>query len=348
VLTIALLMTLVATASPPATVRVGFVGDVSFAGRGDDPAEVFASVHDLLSAPDLTVGNVEGLLLESGAPRYREARLDISAHPRWAQALATSGIDLFGTANNHSWDAGARGVHAHLEALSGLATFGSGPTPEEALAPARRRTAAGCLSFVPATLKSNRARQDGASVAWYGPRGERPVAALEALVRVERQAGCAPIVSIHWGREARTAPDAAVVDFGHALVDAGAALVVGHHPHVLQGIAWRETPHGEAAIAWSLGNFVFKNRDPEKRRTGLLEATFIASAADHPPLLHALAFTPMTIDATTFRPRPATRTEAAATARAIAERSTRFGVRVTTNAGKLELARAAPRLDHAR
>lgn len=347
-LTLATLV-LLALAAPPARgpVHVGFVGDVSFAGRGDDPAEVFAGVRSILDGPDLTVGNVEGLLLAAGAPRYGEARLDISAHPRWAEALARSGIDLFGTANNHAWDAGAHGVLGHLEALAGIATFGSGPTAEQAFAPVRRQTAAGCLSFVPATLKSNRARQDGASVAWYGARGERSLAALEALVRSERAAGCAPIVFVHWGREARPFPDGAVIDIGHALADAGAALVVGHHPHVLQGFTWRETPHGEAAIAWSLGNFVFKNRDPDKRRTGLLEATFITSAADRPPTLDALAFIPMTIDARTFRPRPATAAEAAATARALAERSERMRVHVRAAPDRIALHHAGPSVDEA-
>jgi poly-gamma-glutamate synthesis protein (capsule biosynthesis protein) len=314
---------------------VGFVGDVSFAGQRGRPEDVFAGVREVLSRPDLTVCNVEGLLLAGGAPKYGEARLDISANPRWAAAFGASGIDLLGTANNHSWDAGAAGVLEHLGHLedTGLPVLGIGRRSAEASAevaaraPRRIQSSVGCLSIVPATLKSNRPAERGeaqahdkagpvAAVAWYSSDddtrpGQRPLADLLALVRTERAAGCAPIVSIHWGREGKPRPDRQVIAVGDALVEAGAALVVGHHPHVLQGFEWR----GDAAIAWSLGNFVFANRDPDKRRTGLLEARFasamgaspgdVASTAGAPRLVE-LAFTPMTIAPETFTPRLAT------------------------------------------
>ena len=104
---------------------------------------------------------------------------------------------------------------------------------------------------------------------------------------------------------------------------------------MLQGVEWWHGAHGQAAIAWSLGNFVFKNRDPEKRRTGLLEASFARTAPDEAPALEALAFIPMTIDATTFRPRPATDVEARATARALSERSLSFGTTVAADGDRL-------------
>lgn len=310
---------------------LGFVGDVSFAGQRGRPDDVFAGVREPLSRPDLMVCNVEGLLLASGAPKYGEARLDISAAPRWAAAFRASGIDLLGTANNHSWDAGAPGALEQLSHLegTGLPVIGLARAPTAAAAdlaaraPHRVQSPVGCLSIVPATLKSNRpaalalARApdatdpEAAAVAWYSSDddirpGQRPLADLLALVRQERAAGCAPIVSIHWGREGKPRPDRAVIAVGHALVDAGAALVIGHHPHVLQGFEWR----GEAAIAWSLGNFVFANRDPDKRRTGLLEARFlpatsapVGSGQRSAPRLIELAFTPMTIAPETFTPR---------------------------------------------
>jgi poly-gamma-glutamate capsule biosynthesis protein CapA/YwtB (metallophosphatase superfamily) len=312
-------------ASEPATTRIGFVGDVSFAGRSDPPEAVLGEVRSLLASPDLTLANLEGLFLATPAPSYREARLDISASPGYARALAHLGLDLIGTANNHAWDAGAQGVIEHLEHLAPLAiaTFGSGASEAEAYAPKRHQVAAGCLSFIPATLKSNRPSRPGAHVAWYGAGAPRPVAALTELVAREHAAGCAPIVYIHWGLEGRPLPDAGVVDIGHALVDAGATLVVGHHPHVLQGVSFR----ADGAIAWSLGNFVFTNRTPEKRRSGMLEATLAKSDAG-PPQLERLVLVPVTIDAATLRPRPATERERRDHLATLSARSRPFGTRV--------------------
>lgn len=310
---------------PGSETTVGFVGDVSFAGRADQPIDVFADVRARLAAPSFTVANAEGLLLEWPAPSYRESRLDISAPTRWAAAWQGSGVDLLGTANNHAWDAGAEGVRANLTALAdkGQRTWGSavaGSASADAAAdayrPFRLQSPAGCLSFVPATLKSNRAAEPGAAVAVYGPKG-RATDELLALVTAERAAGCAPIVSIHWGTEGRERPDAEVVKLGRALADAGAALVVGHHPHVLQGFEWR----GATPIAWSLGNFVFSNREPKKRWTGMLVATFTEGR------VAALAFEPMTIDPRTFRPVPS---DARAAAKRLAALSS---ARVTVDAG---------------
>ncbi len=255
--------------SSPEPTRLDFIGDVSFAGRSDAPAAVFAEVAPTLRAATFAVANVEGLLLAGGAPTYREARLDISASPRYAEAFVDSGVDLLGTANNHSWDASSDGVRENLRHLARWPTFGSG-TNDDARAPVRKMFTTGCVSFVPATLKSNRPARPDAVVAYYPADA---LDALYALVRDERAAGCAPIVYVHWGREAVPAPPRAVVVVGEALVKAGAAAVVGHHPHVLQGITLRDGPHGRVPIAWSLGNFVFKNRDPDKRRTGILQLT---------------------------------------------------------------------------
>jgi len=341
VLWLALIVGLFGNAPAASEARLGFIGDVSFAGRTDLPGAIFDEVAAALRAPDVMVANVEGLLIVGGAPAYGEARLDISASPRWAATFAGSGIDLLGVANNHAWDAGARGVLENLTHVGGqgVPVFGSGTSAEAAFAARRFETAAGCVSFVPATLKSNRRPKAGAFVAYYGPRGAREIAELERFVAAERAAGCAPIVSIHWGREAKPLPDPQVVAVGHALVAAGAVLVVGHHPHVLQGVEWRDGPHGRAAIAWSLGNFVFKNRDPDKRRTGLLEVVVTRRDGDGVARVSEVALRPMTIDVRTFRPRRATAGEADEHARVMAKRSAPFGTVVQRDGERLVFSR---------
>jgi len=338
-----LLMVLGAEPVPAATTRVAFVGDVNFAGRRDlgRASEIFADLDRLTATATIVVANVEGLLLAESAPAYGEERLNVSAPPGFAAALATSHITLLGTANNHSWDAGAAGVLENLGHLARHKTaFGTGADATQAFAPVVERGPAGCLSFVPATLKSNRRPQHGAMVAYYGPAktgAERDVPELLALVTAERAKGCAPIVTIHWGRENKPLPEAAIIAVGHALVDAGAALVIGHHPHVMQGVELRTGPYGPAAIAWSLGNFVFRNSDPDKRRSGIFEATFTRTATA--PALSAASLTPMTIDARTFAPREATAREVEQHLAAMTKRSQPFGTTVRLAGGRLEFTR---------
>jgi poly-gamma-glutamate synthesis protein (capsule biosynthesis protein) len=80
------------------------------------------------------------------------------------------------------------------------------------------------------------------------------------------------IVVIHWGKEREYHPDKKQTTMGHALINAGADLVVGHHPHVLQPI---EKYRGKY-IAYSLGNFVFGgNINPREKKTMILQTCFL-------------------------------------------------------------------------
>ncbi|MBT9558521.1 MAG: CapA family protein [Myxococcales bacterium] len=308
-----------------------FVGDVSFAGRRPPRAAYPSSAENPLrhfaarfAAADLAIANGEGLLVETPPASYAEARLDIGASPRWAHAYKDAGIDLVGLANNHSWDSGTGGVlenRRHLDA-TGVAVYGAGPTGDAATAPYRLRHGEAChVAIVPATLKSNRPPKGGAAVAFY-PGGEgisRLTAQVSALVRE----GCFVIVSVHWGREGVPLPPSDVVRAGHALVDAGASVVVGHHPHVLQGVEFYQG----GVIAYSLGNYVFVNRAIEKRRTGVLSLR-IADVGGR-PALDRIALIPALIHPSDFSPRPATTAETTALVKVLASGSQKFGTRVS-------------------
>ena len=93
------------------------------------------------------------------------------------------------------------------------------------------------------------------------------------------------MIILHWGTERATSPDRAQVAFAHALIDAGADAVVGHHPHVLQGIE----RYGRGVIAYSLGNFVFGGNDRETYNTGMFEIRLGTGGATY-------AFIPVKID----------------------------------------------------
>jgi poly-gamma-glutamate synthesis protein (capsule biosynthesis protein) len=339
-----------AAAAPPTDSRaptteatITVVGDVNFAGYpvAIDP---FAQVTGLL-ASDLRITNAEGLLTDTTVPRYREARLDIGASPSFVRHFKH--FDLIGQANNHSWDAGSEGLLEHLShfAKHELPTFGAGPTQEVAEAPVRYRVSSKaprltrddaatspCVSVIGATFKSNRKARPGAFVAFNADAKTR--LRLEASIAAEAQRGCFVLVSLHAGREGKDGPDATLRTAVLRLLDAGADLVAAHHPHVLQGVELRPHPSiagRTQAIAWSLGNFVFRNRTPEKRQSGVLRLTLSTPTSGRPSLTH-LELLPTHSDKALL-PRPATTPEARAIAALITDRSQRFGTRTAFDAG---------------
>lgn len=209
--------------------------------------------------------------------------------------------------------------------------MGVGADETAARAPYRLERAGGCVSIVPATLKSNRPPKPGIAAATY--RGDAGLAALVAVTRAERDRGCFVVVYIHWGREAVDAPPASVVAAAHALVDdGGAGLVVGAHPHVLQGIERR----GDAAIAYSLGNFVFTNRTPVKRMTGVLEAR-VRLGPGGAVALDEVAFLPAMIALPSMSPAPAKGGERAAVVARLTALSAALGAHLDDRDGRLIL-----------
>jgi len=333
-------LTSAAEPAPAPEAREGFVlrfvGDVSFAGRqvpktvaeATGETNPLAAFAEPFAEADITVANAEGLLTSERPPAYRESRLDIGAPPVWAWVFAAASVDVVGVANNHAWDGGADGVRENLANLraAGVTAIGAGETAEEAEAPYVFERAGRCVAVLPATLKSNRGRKKGAAVAYY--RGDGELARLVAHVEALRARGCFVAVSVHMGREGVTRAPRGVVAAARRLVDAGAGLVVGHHPHVLQGVEWR----GEAAIAYSLGNFVFTNRTPLKRQTGVLS---VRLTGDDPPRLAEVALLPAVIRVPSFAPTPATAAETIALRDALRDASRAFGTRVEVHDGRL-------------
>ena len=146
---------------------------------------------------------------------------------------------------------------------------------------------------------------------------------LGARVRELRPRVDVVVVSLHWGVEYNQSANAGQIALAHALVDAGADLILGHHPHVVQGL---ERYKG-AVIAYSLGNFVFDMADPVKRESMILDVTFTAStgaaAAGGRPTVAARAL-PMLIDRDHV-PAPPPAARAAAMRAAWAKLARRFG-----------------------
>ncbi len=239
-----------ASPSPPIprSLRISAVGDCTLAaefGLGDntptifpreyedhgrDPAWFFSGVLPVLSQDDLTIANLETTLTTApspavpGRPRFR-------GKPEYAAMLVAGSVELVNFANNHSHDFGQRGYDetARVVRAAGVGLSGN--------------------DFVDTrTIR-------GVEIVNLGFTGGDPVILPSVVKRVKalKTGKNLVIVSFHWGAEGSYQPNGVQLDLGHAAVDAGADLVIGTHPHVLQGVETYKGRH----ILYSLGNFVF-------------------------------------------------------------------------------------------
>ncbi len=221
---------------------------------------LYAQIADLLSEPTVTFANLETPIGSSAANGTRE--FVFNAPPEAALALRDAGIDVVSVANNHSFDQGRSGFEETLRsvAAAGLTAVGAGA---EGHASGPARVEAGGLSV--AFLAWAQFFNQGGNACPAAKAGAPPCVQAAQLdperavadVRAAAASFDAVVVSVHWGVEYEPQPRAAEVDLAHRLADAGALVVLGHHPHVLQPIElYRRADGRTAVIAYSLGNLV--------------------------------------------------------------------------------------------
>jgi len=237
----------------PGSMKIAAVGDLLLSGsleEGRDSDSVFASLRNVFSTCDLVIGNLECTLDGGGEMISTEPR--VIASPALIQAVARGGFDALSLANNHMFDCLESGFLQVKRTLRqyGIAGFGAGENLAEAAAPAIVVRKGMHIALLAAADESS-----GAAV-WAGENspGINPfnIDRMEDQVRRIRAHVDHVIVCLHWGRERMTIPSPMQVQQGRLLAEAGATMVIGHHPHVIAGAEM----HAGAAIAYSLGNFV--------------------------------------------------------------------------------------------
>ena len=173
-------------------------------------------------------------------------------------ALKATGFTVLSCANNHAYDQGRRGLGETLARLeqSGLVPLGAGPAPEAAMAPRILERKGFRVAFLAFTdlLNGLPARRQG------DPLVARLGADALGAVASARSTAHAVVVSVHWGNEYERQPSRRQRDCAARLVAAGADLVLGHHPHVLQPVEEVEAGGRKGIVAFSLGNFL-SNQD---------------------------------------------------------------------------------------
>ena len=286
-----------------------FVGDIIFGryradntfdaipGPDDHP---FADIAELMRS-DLLVGNLETPLtrdLPLNSPIGAQFRFGASKD--MARHLVDGGFTALSLANNHAFDLRAQGMLDSPVILRelGLVPLGASRTEPPVFRVEAIERQGWKVGFVAVTSRRNAPHFEGTPDLPFLSTNDFD-ATLGPLIAAARAEHDLIVVFVHWGEEYEDSPGKHQQRAARALIDRGADLVVGHHPHVLQGIE----RHGRGAIAYSLGNFLFENTHEVPRLTGVLRARFDARRC-----LETLTFHPAYIKRTPNKhPVPATR-----------------------------------------
>jgi poly-gamma-glutamate synthesis protein (capsule biosynthesis protein) len=247
----------------------------------------FEPTRHILESADLAIANLEAPFTERGEA-VKDKPFTFRVPPKHAVGLKESGFDVLHLANNHILDFGPDGLFdtiATLDSLS-LAYVGAGENIAAAFAPAileregldGKKLRLGFLGFSMTHPEEFYAGKNKPGTAF--PFYERYVAALDSLApKVDIM-----VVSFHWGAEKMVTPKAYQIETAHLAIDRGADIVLGHHPHVLQGVElYRPRPNARhGLIAYSLGNFAFGSYSPSSRTSMILRCVL-----DNEGLLYA-------------------------------------------------------------
>lgn len=233
-------------------VTLGAVGDLAFTGAWREGAAPLAGALPALRRADLLFGNQESVLLSSEIPRGACNPGSLWCDERYADCLREAGFAVLNLAANHVLDCGWRGLLSSVGAVRRTGALALGAGEAAAAAQALQVVERGGLrfGFLGWVESNNLTHRGGGGRVAYAPSDPAEAA---ALVRRHRAAVDVLVVSLHADMEFQDVPSLPKAAYGRALADAGASLVLCHHPHVPQGVEER----GGALIAWSLGNFVF-------------------------------------------------------------------------------------------
>jgi poly-gamma-glutamate synthesis protein (capsule biosynthesis protein) len=324
---------------PPAPVVIYAVGDIALVGNAERELsghfeDAFALVKPILADRDLALCNLEAPLTRRGRA-YADKEFTFRAPPEALPAIKDAGFNVFGLANNHMMDFGPVGLKDTLAALEGSQVYyaGAGPNLAAARRPAvvplpERHSSAAVLSYAmtfPEEFFAGRLKP-----------GTSPgnIAYVEEDVAAARKLAPIVVVAAHWGEELLQTPKDYQRETAHLAVEQGAALVVGHHPHVLQGVEF----YRDGVIFYSLGNFAFGSYSRRCRTSIIARLEFSPEGK-----LQKVEAIPVWVynPEVNFQPRPLSGPEGEAVARELRELSQPFGTRIEYDpaSGRITLSR---------
>lgn len=220
---------------------------------GKDYSYFFAKVKPILQSDDMTLGNLEGPLTTHNGDRMIKP-FAFKGDPSYVEILKSGSVEAVNIANNHTRDYGMQGFKDTQTHLKNAKIHYSGE---------------GVLSIY---------EVKGKKIGMAGHRGWNPAIKTQVKKEIEslRNMGADIVIfTFHWGEERENYPNKIQKDIGRFAIDNGADLVIGHHPHVLQGI---EEYKGKK-IVYSLGNFVYGGaKNPADKDSVIYQVRFAFGA----------------------------------------------------------------------
>lgn len=254
---------------------------------------LFEKIKSDLGAADITFANLETPVNQSagisGYPKF-------NTRPELLASLKKAGVDIVSIANNHIMDAGVAGLKKTIGNIdaAGLVFVGAGRTKAGATEIKRITAKDITVAFLAYTYSTNerlpRRKLSEPGVNILRPDSEADLALAVERVKEARQSSDLVVVSLHWGDEYATVPSEWQRRVAEELIEAGADIILGHHPHVLQPVESYTAEDGrQGIIAFSLGNFIstqnsgvsYKNKNSSRARRGdgiILSITVVKEA----------------------------------------------------------------------
>lgn len=238
---------------------------------GYDFNPMFENVHEILQKPDFLIANQESM------PGGEE--LGISSYPLFnspyeiVDALMNAGVDMVTTANNHMLDRREQGILnsiAYYEKV-GLPYTGTFKSPED-----KEKIRVMNVNGIKIAVLAYSYGTNGIPI----PKGKDYLVSLIDVEQIIKDINRAKeqsdfvLLAMHWGDEYRRYPNQTQKNLAKQLIEAGADIIFGHHPHVLQPIEWIEKPDGKKGfVIYSLGNFLSGQIWDYKDIGGMIELT---------------------------------------------------------------------------
>lgn len=288
--------------SPQNSITLVAVGDIMLGGTAEEIMlkngydYPFKHTRQLLGNADIVIGNLEGPLTNHEIPETPDKQYLFRSPPQAvAPALRRAGFNAMNLANNHILDYGVTGMNDTLQSLdqSGITGIGAGQNLSEARTGRIIRTAHGDVALLGYSLTFPESfwATDTQPGTAFGHRKQ----IVEDIQRLNQQADYI-VVSFHWGREKAENLRPYQPRLARAAIDAGADIVLGHHPHILQAIE----AYKQGLIIYSLGNYVFGSYSQDARNS------VVARINLHSGNFYSVELTPINVLNTqvVFQPAP--------------------------------------------
>jgi poly-gamma-glutamate synthesis protein (capsule biosynthesis protein) len=229
----------------------------------------FSNIAQYVKEKDLALCNIECPIVNTSEGAPINKKYSFRADTEYIQGLLYAGFNIASVANNHTMDYGKSGFVKTIEYLEkdSIWTVGGGMNQRE--------------SFKPLLIEKNGETFAVFAMLEFLLEGtvyneDKPYPALgnierlcQEIIKIQGDIDNI-IVSFHWGKEGSFLPTSQQIDYAHRVIDAGADLVLGHHPHVLQSV---ET-YKQKLIVYSLGNFIFDNIGLHQNQSVIFTCTF--------------------------------------------------------------------------